>query len=1067
MTSPRDTGQGDPDLSHAIAQSIWDEQARQARSQERRDSVEPEKSIPDRSPDSIPHDPIKAMTMNVDLRLGNEFTPIADEAGDTLIYIGIPPPLRDQSRDEYTHIRKHFDTFFLVKSSDIKALHSSKFDKLLGATPCIRAETRFKKLDTFKKFNPSLKARVKYHVDLRPPNEDDEAVLLITDLSCSYGIRAWHLAQDMFDLPPSAVAGTDHLDYPSNPYYLEYRRAREGPYKIGDLPLATEYCPLRHHSGLERLFNAMTGGDPKLDSAPKMWTYFALARYFGCAQSPQINKWILQWLQKTGNANFVQNNPEIGYRIGLACVWPDLTRDSFAVLVGEKALMDVCHQFVGQVANSDHSMHGRPLEILDDDERNRVGHAASSMVVRLRRVIDTMVLEPDWLGESPAYQKLLQCAPRNDWEAQIVQVAQQAVVDFVKYRLKAIMIKALVGTHDHLRPAGRETQLPHAKHSLFFVDTYNNLPYLARPFTRSFWMAVAEIDFKKDVDLRLDNASAWDGDLAEQKNTIIRDMTLEPQDRNRASAVDRKIMMVNDLLYPPKPIFPEARSNTYNDPGAWDGHSFAESQISIATNANTTPLLQQKREQIGEFDPGTSPGKRRKTSDDGPALALPIRPAPAPTTFLDERPAFTSTLLNTSPEKRTLFASRSSGTSPIKEETATTTTATPRSNISWPHMTQKWPSIGSVFGARSNLPQPAEDGFSHPDDAWNSGVFGATPGDGLPDSVRPGNSNLDGVQLANMASQESAGSWDDPTEGKALKSKWSADLGAGDPDHLHVDWESVSKAPKMNPKKKPERRVLQQFSDLPYQTQWSYGNQINFVDMMIQFSRSLRNRAQEIVYPAHIFHESFSMPTDLIDHVFCLTDEEWKFLPLSVGGFDDGTGGVFDETIPNLEAGGFRGGKRGIGKVDTATDDSESGSSSFDDVASEAVSTVGKASKIATDGTETVKSFDNDQESDTDFDYTDLYGQVQQMHIEQALKEAEKGGGHFLADSDDGDVSTIMGAGSDVQGHFFGDDADDFLNEDDGDNIEESSKDSKGKYAKPDDTNDDDDDDDTFELVDI
>ena len=67
---------------------------------------------------------------------------------------------------------------------------------------------------------------------------------------------------------------------------------------------------------------------------------------------------------------------------------------------------------------------------------------------------------------------------------------------------------------------------------------------------------------------------------------------------------------------------------------------------------------------------------------------------------------------------------------------------------------------------------------------------------------------------------------------------------------------------------------------------------------------------------SHLFHDRECVPVDLIDSLMCLGDEEWRFLPLWItGGCDDGSGGVFDSDVPNLEAGGFRGGKRGIGSV--------------------------------------------------------------------------------------------------------------------------------------------------------
>lgn len=43
-----------------------------------------------------------------------------------------------------------------------------------------------------------------------------------------------------------------------------------------------EYCSIRHRAGIERLLQLIEGKEPRLDSAPKVWTLFVLAKYFDC-----------------------------------------------------------------------------------------------------------------------------------------------------------------------------------------------------------------------------------------------------------------------------------------------------------------------------------------------------------------------------------------------------------------------------------------------------------------------------------------------------------------------------------------------------------------------------------------------------------------------------------------------------------------------------------------------------------------------------------------------------------------------------------------------------------------
>ena len=50
-----------------------------------------------------------------------------------------------------------------------------------------------------------------------------------------------------------------------------------------------EYCPLRHRAAIEKLLQVIEGKDPKLDSAPKVWTLVGVAKYFDCTQTVVSN----------------------------------------------------------------------------------------------------------------------------------------------------------------------------------------------------------------------------------------------------------------------------------------------------------------------------------------------------------------------------------------------------------------------------------------------------------------------------------------------------------------------------------------------------------------------------------------------------------------------------------------------------------------------------------------------------------------------------------------------------------------------------------------------------------
>lgn len=216
-------------------------------------------------------------------------------------------------------------------------MQSAKFDVLLGPKS-IRTERRLRKEGILD--NVDLTG-IKYFVDLQPPMEDEEAIVLLTSLTCTKGILTWYTAQETYSLAMMQVGGQDDyslmpvdfhlpLDEPKvvdgnklDDGKLKSERLVDGPLpgdpkgfsgsnpkspvvdqqdrrSASEAPNATtseastqrqaaevitilpEYSPLRHRSAIERLVQAIEHGDPKLDSAPKVWTFFALAQYFGC-----------------------------------------------------------------------------------------------------------------------------------------------------------------------------------------------------------------------------------------------------------------------------------------------------------------------------------------------------------------------------------------------------------------------------------------------------------------------------------------------------------------------------------------------------------------------------------------------------------------------------------------------------------------------------------------------------------------------------------------------------------------------------------------------------------------
>lgn len=251
-------------------------------------------------------------------------------------------------------------------------------------------------------------------------------------------------------------------------------------------PLQQDYSPLRHRSAIERLLHAAGGGDPRLDSAPKMWTYFAIAKYFECAENPKINTWITVWLLDTRNSNFVQANPEVTYRIGLGIKSEYLVQAAFSILAAERALA---------IANSPNapatarlaSVHRTRVEHLDDDEKNRVDHAANQFLHRITRLFHGFVDEnPCWLNSVPEYKVLAEHDPGSAAEA----VAGDRLLATLKLHVRARIYSILGRGAQRPSPDLEENHKPVTDFYPLrkgLPEVYDELSCSARLLTRTFW----------------------------------------------------------------------------------------------------------------------------------------------------------------------------------------------------------------------------------------------------------------------------------------------------------------------------------------------------------------------------------------------------------------------------------------------------------------------------------------------------------------------------------------------------------------------------------------------------
>ncbi|KAH0848461.1 hypothetical protein FOPE_02450 [Fonsecaea pedrosoi] len=862
------------------------------------------------------------------LSLNNEFTPLNDNSGDTAIYFGYPPQMPEQSDKDYDYIKHHFDRVHIVQSTNLRLMgDGSRFTErdLLNPTKSFRAERRLRKLGVLNTAEAAHGGKFKYYIDLRPPKEDDEAVVLITDLTCTRGVLTWHLALDKYDLSPLAVLGHDEFGVqpyvnalvnpvassqntettgPTPPSASNTTKTRSKSQSSGDKPASTvsapqiapEYSLLRHWSAIERVLQAIQGNDPKLDSAPKVWTFFAVARYLGCASHERISGWIMTWLYTGSNSNFIQNNPEVAYRIAMGIESPDLIKDAFSILVGERALIEACGEFNPEILTlRSQSVHGRKLELLDDDERNRIDHAASSFVSRIRGMFYGLCQDMDFLHESATYTMLDNAVGQTPRAVEALKSAKSTVKDYIRSRIYYVLCQDQ-GDLSNLESDPKST-LPFRSASVEDYGTiYRSLHPPMRHFTKTFWFALEHTQFVEGMHNTSSSGTiGWKNDTEHLKalKGLYKIDPLNGIVRVPRSTLNRKIMVVNQM--------------------------FCSQEIIRGTRSP-------KRRKTIEFDdPSHNPWNIENP------IFLPNEQAPVNPSWMTASTPPGPTISAPATE-HPVFALR-----PKSISTGSSLQQT-NNNIAY--------NACRILEGMSQ--HPRQTPLNH------EGTSGVTGSQYEQVAVSENHSAPAALVTAATTSSSSSNMFFDSTAGEYEGLNITGDTG-----QMHHNQPAMSTPRTGN-------RVKQSFSNsntdneatMPLPRNYSYP--IDPGALLNEVSRAIETICSRNLHPPHLFHQTGLLPTDLFDNLLCLNANEFRYLPLwDPDGNDDGTGGVFEEVpVPNLDPLQTSIQSFGPGRIKRGFDqaDTEAGSEIEEITSSQAISTVGKASKLATDGTRTVKS---------------------------------------------------------------------------------------------------------------
>ena len=126
-----------------------------------------------------------------------EYTKSLLNSGDTLVFIKYPGEVYDPTGFSLHNENRR------VNSEKLLATGSAKFAKLLQDD---WKQHLMRKRNGY--LNPNtLPTGIKYVLDLTPPDEGEEAVDLISSLSCSVGVRSWYSAQTRCGVSATLVGG--------------------------------------------------------------------------------------------------------------------------------------------------------------------------------------------------------------------------------------------------------------------------------------------------------------------------------------------------------------------------------------------------------------------------------------------------------------------------------------------------------------------------------------------------------------------------------------------------------------------------------------------------------------------------------------------------------------------------------------------------------------------------------------------------------------------------------------------------------------------------------------------
>ena len=447
---------------------------------------------------------MKAMSELLEFQLPHVY----HDDGDTLVFIDPAPQQPELDDVTYEYYSRHYAQPSRMFSHSFLRLDSAYFEKAFGATAQYRILRR-------RHLANNLPPGIKYVIDLSPPSEGDDAVYLATELSCSHSVRRWYRGRDRWKIAATLICApeewmpyidTEDSQLERQRHHREIseccdpildRSLRLGHILSSKISLPPDLSPLRHRSAIERILLAIDGQDPRLNSAPTMWTTAALAKYFDISGKPHdpLVDYVVRWLRASPNSLFVEAVPEESLKIADSFCNEALCRESFAILVGEQALEVECGKRQGdceRLVSKTRTVFGRNKGDIHEAYQTRIEYARAAFIERVRGEFRDL-LQAEWVENLPEFS-MLTCEGSAELPEEV-----STFIYLVKHWIRGWLYQQLC---TNLNYGGSQSTFDEY---LFPVNGYqviwNKLLPSERIFCRTFWISICQGSLDGDTNM--------------------------------------------------------------------------------------------------------------------------------------------------------------------------------------------------------------------------------------------------------------------------------------------------------------------------------------------------------------------------------------------------------------------------------------------------------------------------------------------------------------------------------------------------------------------------------------